>query len=63
MTKRLINEAKPQLSKVEMYSKNAPKSNYQIHPIDNEYQMPHVKYEDWSSGKHNGSAGHIIWEE
>ncbi|MEO3156041.1 polymorphic toxin-type HINT domain-containing protein [Ruminococcus bicirculans (ex Wegman et al. 2014)] len=60
---QLINEAMPDLSKAETYATNAPKSNYQIHPIDNEYNMPHICYHDWAKGKHNGSAGHIFWEE
>lgn len=34
---QLINEAMPDLPKAETYATNAPKSNYQIHPIDNEY--------------------------
>lgn len=51
------------LPKAETYATNAPKSNYQIHPIDNEYNMPHICYHDWAKGKHNGSAGHIFWEE
>ena len=60
---QLINEAMPDLPKAETYATNAPKSNYQIHPIDNEYNMPHICYHDWAKGKHNGSAGHIFWEE
>ena len=60
---QLINEAMPDLPKAETYATNAPKSNYQIHPIDNEYNMPHICYHDWVKGKHNGSAGHIFWEE
>ena len=31
---QLINEAMPDLPKAETYATNAPKSNYQIHPID-----------------------------
>ena len=58
-----FQEGEPDLSKAETYATNAPKSNYQIHPIDNEYNMPHICYHDWAKGKHNGSAGHIFWEE
>ena len=58
----LINEAKPNLSKVSAYNSTAPKSNYQIHPIDNEYNMPHIKFQDWVNGKKNGTSGHIFWE-
>ena len=59
----LINEARPDLPKSPTYDPNAPKSNYQIHPIDNDYGMPHIKFEDWSGGKKNGFAGHIFWED
>lgn len=38
----------PDLPKAETYATNAPKSNYQIHPIDNEYNMPHICYHDWA---------------
>ncbi|MBQ6160948.1 MAG: hypothetical protein IJK24_08370 [Oscillospiraceae bacterium] len=58
----LINEARPDLTRSPTYDPNAPKSNYQIHPIDNEYGMPHIKFQDWANGKQNGSAGHIFWE-
>lgn len=58
----LINQARPDLQRYPAYDPGAPKSNYQIHPIDNEYQMPHVKFADWSNGKQNGCAGHIFWE-
>ena len=62
---RLINEARPDMPRAATYDKNLPPKspNYQVHPVDNEYGMPHIKYEDWSSGKHNGCNGHIFWEE
>ena len=34
-----------------------------VYPVDNEYGMPNNKFEDWSSGKHNGCNGHVFWEE
>ena len=34
-----------------------------VHNASNEYNMPHICYHDWAKGKHNGSAGHIFWEE
>lgn len=62
---RLIKEARPDMPLVAAYDKNLPPKmpNYQVHPVDNEYGMPHIKFEDWSSGKHNGCNGHIFWEE
>jgi len=60
---QLINEAMPNLPKAKTYATDAPKSNYQIHPIDNEYNMPHACYHDLINEKKNRSAGHIFWEE
>lgn len=53
----------PNLPKAKTYATDAPKSNYQIHPIDNEYNMPHACYHDLINEKKNRSAGHIFWEE
>jgi RHS repeat-associated protein len=60
---RLINEAKPDLEKRPTYEANPPKSGYEVHPVDNEYDMPHIKWRDWSSGKANGADGHIFWDK
>ena len=60
---QLIKEARPNIPKSPTYADNAPKSNYQIHPVDNEYGMPHICIHDWSKGKGNGFVGHIFWEE
>lgn len=59
---RLINEARPDLPRVEKYD-TTKMPNYQVHPVDNEYGMPRIKFEDFSSGKHNGCNGHVFWEE
>ena len=58
---RLINEARPDLLQAPQYD-TTKKPNYQVHPVDNEYGMPHIKFEDWSGGKYNGFNGHIFWE-
>lgn len=61
---RLINEAKPKLEQYPAYEKGIPSQNYQIHPIDNEYGMPHVKYFDYVPWhRKEGCQGHIFWEE
>ena len=62
---KLIEEARPNLKKCSTYDPNAPKSNYQIHPIEKGYNFnkPHIKFVDWSNGKQNGCNGHIFWEE
>ena len=60
---QLIKEARPNIPKSPTYADNAPKSNYQIHPVDNEYGMSHICIHDCSKGKGNGFAGHIFWEE
>ena len=61
--KRLIEEARPNLEKRPTYEPNPPKSGYEEHPIDNDYEMPHIKWRDWSSGKSKGADGHIFWDE
>lgn len=58
---RLINEARPKLKLRPKYEKGN-KANYQKHPVDNEYNMPHIKWKDWSNGKSLGAEGHIFWE-
>ena len=62
---KLLKEARPNLKQCSTYDPNAPKSNYQIHPIEKGYNFdkPHIKFEDWSNGKQNGCNGHIFWEE
>lgn len=59
---KLINDAKPGLEKRPTYEVDPPKSGYEVHPIDNEYNMPHIKWRDWSNGKANGADGHIFWD-
>ena len=60
---RLINEARPKLVKRPTYEANPPKVGYETHPIDNDYNMPHIKWRDWSNGKANGADGHIFWDK
>lgn len=57
---KLINGARPELEKRLTYEIDASKSGYEIHPIDNEHNMPHIKWRDWSNGKANGVDGHIF---
>jgi hypothetical protein len=59
---KLINEARPNLDKRPTYEANPPKAGYEVHPIDNDYNMPHIKWRDWSNGKANGADGHIFWD-
>jgi RHS repeat-associated protein len=59
---RLIKEAKPELERRPTYEADPPKLGYEVHPVDNEYDMPHIKWRDWSNGKANGADGHIFWD-
>lgn len=59
---KLINDARPELEKRPTYEVDPPKSGYEVHPIDNEYNMPHIKWRDWSNGRANGANGHIFWD-
>ncbi|WP_346886922.1 hypothetical protein [Clostridium sp. UBA1056] len=54
------NDVRPELRKRLTYEIDAPKYGYEIHPIDNEYNMPHIKWRDWSNGKANGADGYIF---
>ena len=64
--KELIKEAKPDLQEYPEHSKGAdvPSQRYEIHGIDNNYNMPHVRFWDYIPGhKSEGCQGHIFWEE
>jgi hypothetical protein len=54
------NDVRPELRKRLTYEAEPPKSGYEIHPIDNEYNMPHIEWRDWSNGKANGADEHIL---
>lgn len=56
------NDARPELGKRPTYEADPSKSRYEIHQIDNEYNMPYIKWRDWSNGKDNGADGHIFWD-
>ena len=59
---QLINDARPELTKGPTYEEPKPKASYEKHGIDNDYNMPHIKWWDWSSGRANGAEGHIFWD-
>ena len=59
---KLINDAKPELERRPTYEADPPKAGYELHPVDNDYNMPHIKWRDWSNGKSNGADGHIFWD-
>ena len=59
---KLINDARPEIKKGETYEDPKPKKSYEIHRSDGSgYDMPHIKWWDWSTGKSSGAQGHIYW--
>ncbi|MDR2938706.1 MAG: hypothetical protein LBV08_00115, partial [Clostridiales bacterium] len=59
---RLIKEARPNLKEGTPYHRPKPEDIFEVHPIDHESGMPHIKWRNWSGGK-GGAEGHIFFTD
>lgn len=61
LARRLINEARPELSEYPRFEMGG-KPGFEFHTPEPgyNYDLPHIKWQDWTGGKPNGANGHIF---
>ncbi|MDR7090662.1 hypothetical protein J2X05_002686 [Cellvibrio fibrivorans] len=65
---RILEKVRPNIPWNYTYGPKT-KTNKQVHPVDGsgnapglDYELPHIKWRDWSDGKSSGVEGHIYFE-